>query len=247
MSRYSFTKLFYALAVLVLITALPAKANKMATYAEGLTAVTGGVSARIVGGSTTSSDRLPFMLALYTGNNPNNANFICGASLIGEYWAMTAAHCVINSINGAALRADRLFIRAGVTELSSTEGRLIEVVANIPHPDYNDGGTASNFNNDIALLELAEPVMEIPLVIPALPVTDHFPGNGETGIIAGWGATAQNGAESDTLRQVEVDTVSHIRCYPLYSTSLKLESKFCAGGLPEGGICLLYTSPSPRD
>ena len=75
--------------------------------------------------------------------------FRCGASLISSRFLLTAAHC---------LRERPVFARLGVLELQPArtvdEPLDIAIRQATPHPDYH----AVTYQNDIALLELAEPV-----------------------------------------------------------------------------------------
>lgn len=123
LSRFSNSKSTGVFALLTLLLAgllatSPVSANKMASFAgsDSLNSIVGGQEVRIIGGTPSSAEHLPFMLALYQGRNAASANFVCGASLIGEYWAMTAAHCATSVLNGRPINANRLFIRVGVSK-----------------------------------------------------------------------------------------------------------------------------------
>ena len=73
----------------------------------------------------------------------------CGASLIGDKWIMTAAHCV----EGANI--DILKVNIGEFDLSDGARNAKAIKHIYMHPEYNEG---SNLNNDIALIELVETV-----------------------------------------------------------------------------------------
>src|SRR5688500_12911197 len=53
------------------------------------------IQPRIVGGTPTTKDKYPWMVALTTAGNSDlfDAQF-CGGALIHPYWVVTAAHCV---------------------------------------------------------------------------------------------------------------------------------------------------------
>ena len=76
--------------------------------------------------------------------------YTCGASLIDEQWAMTAAHCTEN------IDASRMQVRvhrhnkrgAGDHECAET----LKIVEKFEHPDYSD----TKSGNDIALLRLSQ-------------------------------------------------------------------------------------------
>jgi len=111
-------------------------------------------------------------------------------------------------------------------------GETIAVEESIPHPDFK----FFDYTNDIALLKLAETVDVETIALPAPdpdPTADLFPGTGDNGTVSGWGQTTQGGDRSNILNTVELPVVSHLRCFPIFQTSLHLDHKFCAGGLQE--------------
>ena len=77
-------------------------------------------------------------------------DYMCGASLIDEQWAMTAAHCTEN------IDASRMQVRvhrhkkygAGDHECAET----LKIAEKFEHPDYIDFTSG----NDIALLRLSQ-------------------------------------------------------------------------------------------
>lgn len=73
--------------VLILVVALSGTSFKVS-----LAYPSGSVSGRIIGGSNASITNFPFMLVSY-GKLPTNVYTICGASVIGPFHALTAAHC----------------------------------------------------------------------------------------------------------------------------------------------------------
>ena len=105
---------------------------------------------RIVGGTEANPDDYPWQIGIkgtYTG--------LCGGSLIGQRWVLTAAHCVARSVlpGGTA--------EAGVSlnvYLVDSDGGLGEqaraVKRGYVHPDYD--GDAAGYPSDVAVLELSE-------------------------------------------------------------------------------------------
>ncbi|NP_001268589.1 calcium-dependent serine proteinase precursor [Mesocricetus auratus] len=113
-----------------------------------------------------------------------------GGALIGEHWVLTAAHVVEGNsdpsmyVGSTSVRMENL---ANVQKL--TTDRVII------HPGWKPGddlSTRTNFDNDIALVRLKDPVKMGPTVSPiCLPGTssEYEPSEGDLGLISGWGRT----------------------------------------------------------
>ncbi|XP_006170838.1 complement C1s subcomponent [Tupaia chinensis] len=135
---------------------------------------------RIFGGITAKIEHFPWQVFF---SNPR-----AGGALIDEYWVLTAAHVVEGNQNpvmyvgsssvqtskllkAQMLTAERVFIHPGWQVLDNTDIR-------------------TNFDNDIALVQLKEPVKMGPSVSPiCLPgsSSEYSPSVGTLGIISGWG------------------------------------------------------------
>ena len=69
-------------------------------------------------------------------------------SVINEYWALTAGHCVQGE------NANTTSIRVGGSNNYAAGGQIYQAAEIIQHPDYN----ANTMNNDIALIRLENPI-----------------------------------------------------------------------------------------
>jgi len=186
----------------------------------------------IVGGEPTNIRDAPYAVAIFRSFSNGNVSYQCSASLVSESYVLTAAHCVLDAISGRQIRAADLSVRVGTAVLASGFGETVAVEESTPHPgfDFKDS------TNDIALLKLAEAVEIEPIALPdQSPGADLFPGTGDNATVSGWGETLPDGGSNVVLNSVEIPVVSHLRCFPTYQDTLKLDSKFCAGGLREGG------------
>lgn len=150
----------------------------------------------------------------------------CGATLINDRYALTAAHCVYGmDIKGISVRLLQLNIN------SASEGILRNVAFATMHPLYNP----TILENDIALLRLDQPV---PLLDPIRPVC--LPTNSiqnfdfKKAIVAGWGLTRDDGDQSTYLQEVVVPVLTNSQCRATSYKSMILETMLCAGYL-EGG------------
>lgn len=113
-----------------------------------------------------------------------------GGALIDEYWVLTAAH-VVEGNSDPSMYVGSTNVR---TELLKNAQRLTTERV-IIHPDWTPGddlNTRTNFENDIALVQLKDPVKMGPTVSPiCLPGTSaqYEPSVGDLGLISGWGRT----------------------------------------------------------
>lgn len=111
---------------------------------------------RIVGGSTAITNEYPMMAGLVKGRA---ASVFCGATIVSQWYAVTAAHC-LNNVQPAEVRllVGDHDLRIGT---DSRWARLYGLQAFIKYPYYN-GGDAY----DIALVATTEPIQYNPAVGP---------------------------------------------------------------------------------
>lgn len=111
---------------------------------------------RIVGGATTFVNEYPMMAGLVQGRA---ASVFCGATIVSQWYAVTAAHCLIN------LQPPEVRLLVGDHDLSvgtdSKYARLYGLRTFVRYPYYT-GGDA----NDIALVGTSEPIQYNPAVGP---------------------------------------------------------------------------------
>lgn len=137
---------------------------------------------RIFGGYPTRIQSFPWQVFLQYPR--------ASGALIDEYWVLTAAH-VVEGISDPPMYAGSTNVKMG--SLENAQKLTAERV--IIHPDWkpvDDPDTRTNFDNDIALVQLKDPVKMGPKVSPiCLPgsSSEYNPSVNDLGLISGWGRT----------------------------------------------------------
>lgn len=145
------------------------------------------IQKRIVGGQETEVHQYPWVAMLLYGGR-----FYCAGSLLNDQFLLTASHCVYG------FRKERISVRLlehdrKMSHLQKIDRKVAEVIT---HPKYN----ARNYDNDIAIIKLDEPVEFNEVLHPVCMPTPGRSFKGETGIVTGWGALKVGGPTSDTLQ-----------------------------------------------
>uniref|UniRef100_A0A8C2AEJ9 Complement component 1, r subcomponent n=1 Tax=Cyprinus carpio TaxID=7962 RepID=A0A8C2AEJ9_CYPCA len=173
---------------------------------------------RVFGGKPARSGQIPWQLfhkQLRRG----------GASLISDYWALTAAHVV------DGLENTNMTWLGGIVNSQDRNPVTMEANKIIIHPSYQRvpvGGDRKNFNNDIALIKMSARVQLGPNIRPVcLPNIISGPVmEGKMGTVSGFGGFEQ-GSTSEILRY------GHIQEYPseqcVFEDYFVSENMFCAG------------------
>ncbi|XP_054751071.2 atrial natriuretic peptide-converting enzyme-like isoform X9 [Lytechinus pictus] len=171
------------------------------------------VQPRIIGGTYAEKGEFPWIGTLQNENGEQQ----CGASLLNEYWAITAAHCtgVYSSISFGYLKLD-----------TPTNYSVSPPIAQIiDHPNYY----STSGGDDITLIRFEEPVEINDYVRPiCLPSAN----TSETRVYrrcyaAGWGTLAFGDVASNDLLKVLLGIIDNDECDQMYGDVIP--SKICAG------------------
>ncbi|KAF5301627.1 hypothetical protein FQA39_LY10674 [Lamprigera yunnana] len=188
--------------------------------------------ARIVGGERATFGKWPWQISLRQWRTSTYLHK-CGAALLNENWAITAAHCVDN------VPPSDLLLRLGEHDLSTDnepyihQERRVQIVA--AHPQFDP----RTFEYDLALLRFYEPVQFQPNIIPVcVPKTDeNFVGR--TAYVTGWGRLYEDGPLPSVLQQVAVPVINNTVCEAMYRSAGYIEHIphiFICAGWRRGGF-----------
>ncbi|KAJ9597890.1 hypothetical protein L9F63_011256 [Diploptera punctata] len=148
----------------------------------------------------------------------------CGASIITNRYAVTAAHCV----NGEQVKD--LQLRSG-TSFREQGGYLHPVCSFTMHPKYND----STKDCDIAVIKCNSCTTK---QIQPVALASQNPPIGAYGVVTGYGFINEDGLVKATqLQKLQVPIVSPDLCKQIYNGSLT-PNMICAGISEGEGFCL---------
>lgn len=201
-------------------------------FSAGGATAAGLVHTDIVGGGVADRRTTAFFVELELGLVVGGRAELdgCGATLVNDRWAVTAAHCVRPEANS---KVNLARTSAWINPPSSGAGPRLRIGQVVVHPGWNpDTGL-----NDIALLRLNPPTPlrgAVPMMANPL-----LPRKGEPVSVYGMGATAEDGDSSDVLRRAIVRDLSgpgrSVRCGSYDRSEFDGATEICAG-LPRGGV-----------
>jgi len=194
---------------------------------------------RIMGGTDVDKIRqYPWQMSLSTGYMGIFYQHRCGASLISENWALSAAHCLQN------LKGQDLYVMGGFLDINEKDtAQITKVEAYFSHENF----VPQLYEQDIALLRLANPIVYTPSLLPVcLPKPsfsrqeDYSQYLGQKGTLSGWGRQWDDGPLSNQLEMVQLPIISNNMCMGWYNRSGSRqfipENTFLCAGFEEGGM-----------
>ncbi|KAH9488037.1 Enteropeptidase [Bulinus truncatus] len=188
------------------------------------------VTTRIVGGKEAIPYSHPSICSLRMVTSPSH-HFCAGTlvkNLVGEYFLVTAAHCVFEEP-----RPSRYEAHCGIhdrVDTSEPHRVVIYFSALTRHALYDDW----TIDYDIAIFKVSSAVPTNNYISAAcIPNEGWF--EGEKAIVAGWGTLSSGGDSPYKLHQVMKPIKSRQTCELRYGQDSLTLRMMCAG-LPQGGV-----------
>uniref|UniRef100_A0A2A4JTP3 Peptidase S1 domain-containing protein n=1 Tax=Heliothis virescens TaxID=7102 RepID=A0A2A4JTP3_HELVI len=189
-------------------------------------------ASRIVGGTATTIDKYPTMVAVeFMGIFTGTWSQSCAANVLTSRHVLTAAHCFAGLFYHISYRR----IRAG-SSFRNTGGVVLNAEAAFNHPSYGQLGA----DGDISVVRLFGSLVFSPVIQQASipPQGFQIPDNLPV-VHAGWGAVFYEGPASQVLLETTIYTVNNQICAARYLTlprpQIVTENMICAGILDVGG------------
>ncbi|XP_076469212.1 uncharacterized protein LOC143299720 [Babylonia areolata] len=189
----------------------------------------------IVGGTASYIEEWPWQTALMQVRW-KQVEFTCGATLIDDRWAVTAAHCVTSKNSTKVRDAEHLRLTYGLTSSNAAithAGRHNEDKYKVADIIVHDHYDSHSLDNDIALLKLATPVeIGYHVGVACLPMDDRHLMGGEEGKVTGWGRIEMKNL-SEELRELPLTVVNASQCKEYYKNEgingvVITDGMFCA-------------------
>uniref|UniRef100_A0A2A4K6W3 Peptidase S1 domain-containing protein n=1 Tax=Heliothis virescens TaxID=7102 RepID=A0A2A4K6W3_HELVI len=183
---------------------------------------------RIIGGSATTIDNYPSIVALLYSVSNNNFRQSCGGTILNNRSILTAAHCPFRD------SVFRWRVRAG-SSFAHREGHTLAFSTFIFHPNFN----ANTLDADIAIMRTSTIIPLSNLIQPGSIAGSNY-NVADTQVVwaAGWGVTSPNGwSGAEQLRHVQIYTINQNICRQRYAAVSRTitDNMLCSGVLDVGG------------
>uniref|UniRef100_A0A8D8HVD1 Trypsin eta n=1 Tax=Culex pipiens TaxID=7175 RepID=A0A8D8HVD1_CULPI len=157
----------------------------------------------------------------------------CGGSLVNNRTVLTAAHCLVDERDKKRPATFFRVVGGGTSRTVQTEDTVVRKVSRVVvHERYNP----NNFDNDVGLLILDEPVPATHPALRTIPMTSASPSTLSSCQTSGWGTT-QYGVSQTTIElravNVTVQQIALCNATNSYQGSL-LPGMLCVGEFQGG-------------
>lgn len=236
---------------------------------------TPSVQPKILNGQTASGlaeNLLPWQAAILTEPTIIGSNVIsgCGAVIISEHWAATAAHCTESTKLGNTLVAGLSYIPQGYSIDKIDSKYKFTIEQKIQHQDYTGSSSstlkAGDVDHDIALLKITESLLDVAKPIKIATTDEQNQANAQFAntwnadgyskgnlITSGWGDTAPSYNVTSNLQVVKLGGIPLSQCNSGYvmtsdshfvcadSNNPAIKKDACAG---DSGGPLIWQNPN---
>jgi len=243
------------LAASVIMTAQARAETTVSEALRGLAPSSVLADVRIVGGEATSQREWPWQIALFLRAGGREF-YTCGGSLIAPNWVLSAAHCFQAE---TSKNPDDWTVASNVGKLSYVGLPAGATTRRVKRVVVNERYDTNTHENDVALLELAQPLQGstiAPQMVPDRALETNRPAT-----VTGWGLTRwlvpqkdQQGrvtgfvdgstnqpidlakAQSPDLQKVAIPLVDVTQCAAAYGAQgTTIDQRNLCAGMPEGG------------
>lgn len=187
---------------------------------------------KIIGGEIAEPESSPWLASIQDLNFDFPIHF-CGASIINNFFLITAAYCVAQY----SVPYDKLKVVVGEFDLAHEDGWEVDLTIKnvIINPDYDP----DYFRYDVAIIEVNEEIIFTKRVQPIhLPhphgVTTYK--HKDMAKIYGWGKTKLNENPVDLKRMATIPLISFEECQHTAYGDIITPPTMCAGDLEHGGV-----------
>ncbi|XP_063899711.1 trypsin, alkaline C-like [Helicoverpa armigera] len=185
-------------------------------------------SQRIVGGTATTINQYPSIVALLYSQNGNSFRQQCGGTVLNNRSILTAAHCPFGD------HTSRWRVRAGST-FANRDGNIYVISTFIYNPNFN----FRSMDSDIAILRTSANIPFSNVVQPgSIAGANYNLADNQVVWAAGWGRTHPHVVTgSEQLRHVQVYTINQSICRQRYERASRTitPNMLCSGVLDVGG------------
>jgi secreted trypsin-like serine protease len=227
---------------------------------DALNALKPSVNLRVVGGTAAPKDEWPWqVLVLVPAVAPSGkaAAMMCGGSVIGARWVLTAAHCLQNLDRSRSIVVVEQQYISSLKSLGNLDPKFAHRgVKGHVHPQYRynpQHPDADTHEYDIALLELGEN-LQSRAVVPLLAPDAALESPDVEVTVTGWGRMHEideqgndpvthqkvrpEDVDADHLMQAEIPLVATGQCQAAYRTTGArgvIDARNLCAGLQQGG------------
>jgi secreted trypsin-like serine protease len=192
---------------------------------------------RIIGGNEAVPNSWPWTVYIqYDFGNGKGA--MCGGALINLDGSaqqsdkiLTAAHCVMNEEGTEVYNPSQFTVLLGAHNiiLEDEPNRVIAQVKSVkPHEKYDANGVI----NDVAILQLTDPVTFSQYVQPICLPTTSAPSDPSKCYAVGWGRISNDNTKTaDILQQALLPVLSDATCTSTWGDTYRADTMICAGHL----------------